>query len=329
MLFDSSTPGGEPNSPKLGYGHITGREGSCAELTALPGGWIVKREGQQGPQCGGGKRGQIYGFSESAQRRMMDRMMGVPWQDMPEGCAFFVSLTWHYRYTDRGSVEGRSAELLSDSSRFVASQPELLPVDWCECDPPRWHEQLKALRRRMERFYGDRLVSVIWKKEFQSRGAPHYHLVLFFRPGRAPDLDCLQVWMSRAWNEIVEAGDQENLEHGVLVELVRNTSGSRVRALMRYLGKYMAKTFRGCVSVDTGEVLAIGRVWGVWGDLPTAVIGVVHLGWPEFVRLCRRVRRWGSRSRYLSALTAGRCGWRIWYDGYQLLPLLDYLDTGT
>jgi hypothetical protein len=70
-----------------------------------------------------------------------------------------------------------------------------------------------------------------------------------------------------------------------------------------------------------GVLLGIGRVWGIWGEVPAVVVGIVRYAWAEQVQLMRRLRRWGKGSNYLSRLTAGRNGWRVWYDGYLLATL--------
>lgn len=280
-------------------------------MRILPGGIKFKREGVPPPGHGGGVRGRITSFSTASQRRMMDTMMSVPWQDFSDaGSAFFVGLTW---------ADGYKRDRDPAPALGVASASGYLPVDWAAEDVPRWHEQAKAFRRRLEWRYGDRLLAVLWKREFQHRGAPHYHLVIFFREGAAPEVGELQCWVARSWTEVAEPGNMDHLAHGSDVRAVRGR-GSSVRALMRYLGKYMAKAVNGCVDPN-GELLPIGRCWGVWGDLPAEVVAVIRYAWAEQVQLVRRLRRWGRESRYLSGLTAGRNGWRVWYDGYMLQAL--------
>lgn len=328
----SDSPSPDASQP-LGYERITGRGGG-RRVTVLPGGIRVKKEGQAAPPVGGGKRGQIYGFSDESQRRMTDWMMGIPWQQLAEGDAFFLSLTWHHSYTSRDGSdpttgsEGASVLTTVASAADVLgrsqSESPYLNVDWTVSDPPIWHEKAKAFRRRVERQYGDRFLGAVWKKEFQARGAPHYHLVMFFRPGRGPDLLHFARWVAEAWNDVVEPGDVYNLKHGARVQVVTNRSGSKMRALMRYLGKYMAKQFMGCVD-GNGELLPVGRIWGIWGEVPAVVMADVRIGFMEHVAFCRRLRKWGRKSPYLSSITPGRNGFRVLYDGDLLSQLLDGL----
>lgn len=144
---------------------------------------------------------------------------------------------------------------------------------------------------------------------------------MFWRHG-VPETGGLQAWAAANWNEIVEPGDAAHLAHGVTVIPIRNREGAHLRRLMRYLGKYMAKGTGRIVSTATGEVLPIGRVWGVWGELPQEVVAQVVAGWEQWVKLTRRIRRWGKGSRYLRHLTANRNGWRVLYDGYLLVDLV-------
>lgn len=333
----SSLPSPSPSpddSRPLGYECISGRgvESSvCSTVSILPGGLRVKKLSKGIAPGFGGKRGKIFGFSDASQRRMTDWMMGIPWQSLGEGDTYFVSLTWHWNYTTRGEQPAPASEdgcLLTTRQSDVSgrAQPDrgLLLVDWTEKDPPRWHEQLKSFRKRLEREYGDRVQGAVWKKEFQDRGAPHYHLVVFFRPGRGPEFTVFARWVSAAWNDLVEPGDVANLYHGAKIQPVTNRSGSKMRALMRYLGKYMAKQFLGCVDLN-GELLPVGRVWGIWGEVPEELLAEVSYGWNEHVQMVRRLRRWGKQSRYLSKLSPGRNGFRVFYDGVLLADLLEGL----
>lgn len=322
----------QDGSLPLGYERISGRGGVGRRVTVLPGGIRVKKEGIAAPPQGGGKRGQIYGFSDESQRRMTDWMMGIPWGQLDQGDVYFLSLTWHYGYTSSPKLDSASdadgAFVLTTVPADVLGrdQPDngYIRVDWTVADPPMWHEKAKAFRRRLEREYGDRFMGAVWKKEFQARGAPHYHLVVFFRPGRGPDPNHFARWVAGAWNEVVEPGDVHNLRHGARVQKVTNRSGSQMRALMRYLGKYMAKQFMGCID-DQGELLPVGRIWGIWGEVPAEVMADVRIGFMEHVALCRRLRKWGKKSRYLSGITPGRNGFRVLYDGQLLSQLLDGL----
>lgn len=125
-------------------------------------------------------------------------------------------------------------------------------------EPSGWHDQVKALTKRLERIWG-RLM-YYWRLEFQERGAPHLHLLLWFEDSTARISDPTQrLWRFRnnvawCWNEIVDPSDYEHLEAGTSVEPCKN-----LRHLTGYLSKYVAKTEQ----IQPAPA-GIGRVWGSW-----------------------------------------------------------------
>lgn len=213
----------------------------------------------------------------------MRRLAEVDWAS---GASHFVSLTYH--------------------------------EDWGEWRE--WKGDLKAYLQRLFRRYGDRVQSVLWKLEPQKRGAPHFHLVVFWRPGREPLEASWRRWAMGAWNQIVAVGDRAHLRHGCKVQRVRNTTGPEVGRLMRYLVKYLGKTGE-WVDPETGEVRETGRCWGEWGDLPTAVLGRVLFGAIAWDNFLSRIREWGSASPYLRSLDLATAGALIFGDGGELLEI--------
>lgn len=125
---------------------------------------------------------------------------------------------------------------------------------------------LKRLERRYPR------ASAVWRLEFQRRGAPHFHLLIFGVPWL--DLE----WLKRSWYEVVGSGDVQHLGRGTDVARVRS-----FRAAMAYAAKYMSK------SCDDGQ--AAGRVWGVFNGeaLPVHMIRLA-LTLLEFYRVRRFLR---------------------------------------
>lgn len=92
---------------------------------------------------GGGKRGNIEGFSPQSRKRMIDLLCTMDQTALRR--ALFVTLTYR-----RNHVTG--AEIKSNLKSF-----------------------LQALRRTYPNSSG------IWKLEFQERGSPHYHVAIFER----------------------------------------------------------------------------------------------------------------------------------------------------
>lgn len=100
----------------------------------------VSRGGQKLDQVGGGRRGQISGFSRGSRRRLMVLMSKIP---ESAKLPLFVTLTY----------------------------PERFP------SPLESKKHLENLIKRLKRAFPD--VGLIWKLEPQERGAPHYHMLVW------------------------------------------------------------------------------------------------------------------------------------------------------
>lgn len=157
-------------------------------------------------------------------------------------------------------------------------------------------KHLDALRKRMERLYG--VFAGVWRLEFQRRGAPHYHLLLFLDPeqivpyrggGRSSHRrDALYklrnnvAWM---WNEIVDRWDFEHLQAGTSVEEIRSWKGVNA-----YAAKYMGKleTLREGVEPP-------GKFWGVWRrEMLPISYEHTEITLPHFFQMRRVLRRYAK-----------------------------------
>jgi len=246
-----------------------------------------------------GTRGEIYGLSKAAAKRLRIRLASVEWGAHP---ALFVTLTYHDDYS----------------------------LDWRD-----WKADLEAFQMRLKRYLGTDFVGYLWVQEFQRRGAPHFHLVLWVGEKiEGWGLCCFRRWASLAWNDIAGDGvvgderDWQHLWHGVHVERVYNRQGSDRVRLMKYVSKYMTKS-GGALPVDrrTGEVMATGRCWGVVGDAPIVEGEVYEVSYDAVIALCRRLRRWGKgRSWYLDKLSVSWNGWLVFGHGEMLEQLMAGLD---
>lgn len=165
------------------------------------------------PEGSGGKRGEVKGFSRNSRVRLLDALHAVYFEK-----ATFVTLTY----------------------------PGVFPTDGQEVK-----RHLKNFRARLERKYGQ--FQVVWRVEFQRRGAPHYHLLLF----DAPFIP--RVWVSLAWYQIVNSSDERHLTAGTQVKGPIHREKSK--AIMTYVSKYVGK-------IDDNEVPGgyenVGRHWGFW-----------------------------------------------------------------
>ncbi len=128
---------------------------------------------------------------------------------------------------------------------------------------------LKGLKRRYPH------AAAVWRLEFQERGAPHYHLLLF----NIPFLPHQEVAL--LWYRCVGSGLEEHLRAGTEVRRVRSWRG-----VMWYASKYLSKP--GTRNYDDLP----GRFWGVFNraDLPVCLL-VRVVAWATAYRLRRVLYR--------------------------------------
>lgn len=118
------------------------------------------------------------------------------------------------------------------------------PATWSP-SPSDWKRDLDAFSKRLAREYPD--AAAVWVLEFQQRGAPHFHLVVF----GVPRID--YKWLARAWYEVVGSGDEKHLRAGTRVEQARKWN-----ALQAYVSKYVSKNQSKDLPIPEG----VGRWWG-------------------------------------------------------------------
>lgn len=125
------------------------------------------------------------------------------------------------------------------------------PQHWSS-DPASWHDDLEAFYKRLCRKYSMCNIAMLWRKEPQKRGAPHYHLLVFGVPFIA------YKWVGEVWAAIT-SGNPATCSR---VERVRSWRGA-----MSYAAKYLGKNLDGGeFTTDEGEVIDnVGRHWGVMG----------------------------------------------------------------
>lgn len=199
----------------------------------------------RGSACGvmgGGRRGDVTEFSRASRRRLMKLLNSV--NRDATALPYFVTLTYHDTWpADR---KGRK-------------------------------RHLDAFRKRLERRFGR--FPAVWRLEFQRRGAPHYHLLLFLRPEqiaprgmsvepeyRAVCIQRLRAAVAWFWWEVVDREDDQLLMAGTSVERTRSWRG-----VNSYAAKYMGKLES--FQQDAGP---IGRCWGVWRREMLGISYVTH-----------------------------------------------------
>jgi hypothetical protein len=116
-------------------------------------------------------------------------------------------------------------------------------------------EHLKRFLQELRRHYirshsDDGSHSSFWFLEFQSRGAPHFHIFTTW----SGDKD----WTARTWYRIVGSDDNRHLVAGTRVETIR----AGRKGTIAYASKYAAKAEQKEVPENYDNV---GRFWGVTG----------------------------------------------------------------
>ncbi len=145
-------------------------------------------------------------------------------------------------------------------------------------DPRVYKGQLRAFLKRLRRAHGER--PVVWRLEWQRRGAPHFHLLVFDLVGQGGFKD----WCLSTWSDVCASGDPLHALHGADVSPMRTWAGVR-----SYLSKYIAKVDDGSREPDE----LVGRVWGVEdGSLLIETPVSFTLGYKAAIRLRRTMQKW-------------------------------------
>ena len=134
--------------------------------------------------------------------------------------------------------------------------------------PRRWPESpavcaalFRTWTKRLRRKYPE--CCVIWKREWQRRGAPHWHLMVIHPVASGLGLRCVidREWLSASWNDVVAPGDADHLRAGTKLESPRSRSAF-TSYMAKELGKSCQDTWAGYYAERYGSV---GRTWGVFG----------------------------------------------------------------
>lgn len=120
-----------------------------------------------------------------------------------------------------------------------------------------YKSDLDTFLKRLKRSYGN--LEYLWRLEAQRRGAPHYHLLVYFE--KKVHVKQLIEWVSKNWYEVAQRKwkikCEEHRERGTNCRYVK-----QYRQVMYYISKYMAKE-------DDTKLKNQGRYWGAsrgWED---------------------------------------------------------------
>ncbi len=137
------------------------------------------------------------------------------------------------------------------------------------------HRDLEAFLDRVQRRFGG--LPLIWKLEFQRRGAPH--LMLFIQRPVGMWIGERQSWLERAWAEALDVSGY-----------VRATWIEWQGDPIRYMLKYLRKPDKEYQHVVPASYRNVGRWWGIRNMRPAWEI--LRLTPEEFFAVRRLLCRW-------------------------------------
>lgn len=175
----------------------------------------------------GGKRGKVGGYSRASRRGLYTSLNEIDRTRVPGGSVAMVTLTWPAVYPS----------------------PEVAKV------------VLDRFVKRLGRMWGR--TALCWKLEPQERGAPHFHLLVFW--GKTLDQagrDVRAEWCARAWYDLAGGGDPNHLKfhRGQLGNRPCHEVIGSWEQVLKYAGKYVGKA----VEIPEEPEEESNRLWE-WG----------------------------------------------------------------
>jgi hypothetical protein len=170
-------------------------------------------------RLGGGTRDKVRGFSRASRRNLLLRLASI----------------------NRRAFRAFKGRLISITLTYPREHPE---------DPEVCKNHLKALRRRLQRKFGD--FAAFWRLGIQRRGAWHFHLLLFVGQSIG-SVGELRRFISSSWYEVTGKVSEGHLRAGTRVVAVK-----KWKEATSYVERYMAKP------EAFPDGLKTGRIWGIW-----------------------------------------------------------------
>src|SRR5215211_4243198 len=207
-------------SPHQGVAYVSSSVGGSVSTLSFED--TITRN-QLGPpkRHGRGMRDRIKGFSRASRRNLLLRLASI----------------------NRSAFKAFKGRLISITLTYPHEYPE---------DPEVCKNHLKALRRRLQREFGE--FAGFWRMGIQKRGAFHFHLLLFVGPS-VGSVNELRRFISSSWYEVTGKVSEGHLHAGPRVEPVK-----RWKQATSYVERYMAKPEEFPPGSETG------RIWGVWNE---------------------------------------------------------------
>jgi hypothetical protein len=192
-----------------------------------------------------------------------------------------------------------------------------LPGDWLTVAPTgkAFKRLMKEMFQRLERAYGKPAARLLWKLEFQGRGAPHLHTFMVpptvlahcSCPVCPPGSDLLpfRTWLSHTWADVVDHPDpSERAKHraaGTGIDYREGLKARDPKRLAVYFSKHGGAAGGKEYQHDVPEAWQVvgagpGRFWGVRGL--SAVVESVPVTDQAFTVMKRTLRRLSQRQAF-------------------------------
>jgi hypothetical protein len=179
---------------------------------------------------------------------------------------------------------------------ITLTYPENFP-----CNGKETKTHLNAFLQHMRR----KKIKYAWVLEFQSRGAPHYHIIASdFIPKDE---------LSDRWYSIVDSGDEKHLRAGTGIESIKSI-GHLYGYLSNYINKLEQKT-------PPEGFENVGRFWGASRNLLTFQIYQKINHYYKLSRMIKLIRRW-----YKAHLRQFGIKWKWRGQGFTALDCTNYIN---
>jgi hypothetical protein len=200
------------------------------------------------------KRNVIQTYSLKSRCKLHSRLLMVRWDNVEKDRIRIGTLTYPGRYPTDGKIIKR---------------------------------HLRNILKRLMRFaknYGG--IAVVCKLEFQTRGAPHFHLLTVSQ--EKIGLETFRTWLAASWAEVVnewtvlESGlssEEKKLQYanhlkaGTELSEIKSTLGS-MNYFSFYIGK--GKKAKEQQHMIPAEYKNVGRWWGLSGDVESLIPAVTE-----------------------------------------------------
>ena len=230
-----------------------------------------KKEEQRTPER---RKGDIQGFSRKSRSRMLKK------------------------------INQLDPDRISNLYHVTVTYPSRFPTDGIT------HKtDLDVYIKRIKRRFGED-IALIWKLEFQKRGAPHYHILLLLP--KEYNLLYLREWFKKNWKEVAQRFWDEKVENH------KRISCDPVDSLKKsgfYITKYLTKE-------EEDTPLNQGRYWGCtrnWGDLIQEYIKLTGKQLIHFRRLMKRYLKGSKRFQKLVTAPINITVFAYWKATLQIL----------